>query len=142
MKFRFSLEPVLRVREHKEKIQQQKLAEKQRIKQILAEKKSEVVQELEQFLGEKEKASVYDIRKLRNAYAHMEQSHKVMEKIENDMDKADEDVNRERDKLVKAHRETHILEKVKDREHSEYKESVDRLERKHMDEIAAQYFGR
>ncbi|MDG5766747.1 flagellar export protein FliJ [Balneolales bacterium ANBcel1] len=142
MKFRFSLEPVLRVREHKEKIQQQKLAEKQRIKQILDERKSEIADELKQFLGEKEKASVYDIRKLRNAYAHMEHTHQMMGKIDRDAGKAQDEVNRERDKLLKAHRETHILEKIKDREHSAFREEADRMEQKHMDEIAAQYFGR
>jgi len=142
MKFKFSLEPVLRVREHKEKLQQQKLAEKQRIKQILTDKKEEIAEELEQFLGEKDKSSVYDVRKLRNAYAHLEQSHQKIGQIARDMDKAEEAVNRERDKLVIAHRETHILEKVKDREHTEYKKEADRVERIKMDEIAAQFFSR
>ncbi len=142
MKFRFSLEPVLRVREHKEKVQQQKLAEKQRIKKVLSEKKSKVADELEQFLGEKDNASAFDIRKLRNAYAHLEHSHQMIGKLERDMDKADEAVNRERDKLVKAHRDTHILEKVKEREHCTFRDEVDRVERKQMDEIAAQFFNR
>ena len=142
MKFRFSLEPVLRVREHKEKIQQQKLAEKQRIKKVLSEKKSKVAEELDQFLGEKDKASAFDIRKLRNAYAHLEHSHQMIGKLERDMDKADEAVTRERDKLVKAHRDTHILEKVKEREHCTFRDEVDRVERKQMDEIAAQFYNR
>lgn len=142
MKFRFSLEPVLRVREHREKVQKQKLAEKQRMKKVISEKKSKITKELEQFLGEKDKAPVHDIRKLRNAYAHLEQSHRKIGKLDREMNKADEEVNRERDKLVKAHRETHIMEKVKDREHRIFKEKINKAEQKLMDEISVQIFNK
>ncbi|MDI6401982.1 flagellar FliJ family protein [Balneolaceae bacterium ANBcel3] len=142
MKFKFSLEPVLKVREHKEKLQKQKLAEKQRQKQIISDKKDQVAAELEQFLGEKDKSAVYDTRKLRNAYAHLEQSHQLMGRLARDMDKADKAVSTERNKLVKAHRDTHIMEKVKDREHSIFKKQLEQLERKQMDEVASLFFNR
>lgn len=142
MKFRFSLEPVLRVREHREKIQKQKLAEKQRIKQVISDKKTMIAKELEQFLGEKDKSSVYDVLKLKNAYAHMENSHQLMGKLARDLEKADQAISNERDKLVKAHRETHMLEKAKDREHEEFKKETDRTERKQMDEVAANFYNR
>jgi len=142
MKFNFSLESVLKVREHKENVQKQKLAEKVRMKQMIFDKKSEVASGLEDFLFEKDNDKEYDLRKLRNCYAHLEHSHKLMEKLSREMEKADQAVNKERDKLVKAHRETHMMEKVRDREHTVFRREEERQERKNMDEIAAQLFQR
>ncbi|MBP3191938.1 flagellar export protein FliJ [Natronogracilivirga saccharolytica] len=142
MSFKFSLEPVLKVREHREKVQRQKLAEEMKRKQRISEQKEAVQADLEQFLGQKDKHKVYDVQKLRNSYAHLEHSHNVMGKLERDMQKAEDAIHKERNKLVTAHRETHIMEKAKDREFSAWKEDLERNEQKAMDEIATQYYNR
>lgn len=142
MKFKFSLQPVLNVREHREKIQKQKLAEKIRIQQDISEQRTKIAAGLEEFLSQKDSHRVYDIHKLRNSYAHLEQTHQVMEKLDRDIEKAEVAVKNERNKLVKAHRDTHILEKAKEREHHSYMKEESRKERIRMDEIAAQFFGR
>jgi len=142
MTFRFSLEPVLRVREHKEKLQRQKLAEEMKRKQKIAEQKETVEAELKSFLAQKDLHKAHDIRKLKNSYVHLEHAHNAMGKLDRDMKKVDKAIFRERDKLVVAHRETHIMEKAKDREFSTYKIELERTEQKAMDEIATQFFNR
>jgi flagellar protein FliJ len=144
MKFKFSLESVLRVREHKEKLQKQKLAEKLRMKQMILDKKSEIATGLNEFLNNQEmdKGKVHDIRKLRSSYAHLEQSHQIIGRLDREMARADRDVSKERDKLAEAHRETHMLEKVKDREQKAFRKEEERRERSQMDEIAAQFHNR
>ncbi len=142
MTFRFSLEPVLRVREHKEKLQRQKLAEEMKRKQKIAEQKETVEAELKHFLAQKDLHKAHDIRKLKNSYVHLEHAHNAMGKLDRDMKKVDKAIFRERDKLVVAHRETHIMEKAKDREFSTYKMELERTEQKAMDEIATQFFNR
>ncbi len=142
MTFRFSLEPVLRVREHKEKLQRQKLAEEMKRKKKIAEQKETVEAELKHFLAQKDLHKAHDIRKLKNSYVHLEHAHNAMGKLDRDMKKVDKAIFRERDKLVVAHRETHIMEKAKDREFSTYKIELERTEQKAMDEIATQFFNR
>lgn len=142
MTFRFSLEPVLRVREHKEKLQRQKLAEEMKRKKKIAEQKETVEAELKHFLAQKDLHKAHDIRKLKNSYVHLEHAHNAMGKLDRDMKKVDKAIFRERDKLVVAHRETHIMEKAKDREFSTYKMELERTEQKAMDEIATQFFNR
>lgn len=142
MTFRFSLEPVLRVREHKEKLQQQKLAEEMKRKQQIAEQKKAIEAELQDFLGQKDMHKVHDLQKIKNSYAHLEHAHQAMGKLDKDIKKVDKAIFRERDKLVVAHRETHIMEKAKDREYSTWKSELERIDQKAMDEIATQYFNR
>ncbi len=142
MTFRFSLDPVLRVREHKEKQQKQKLAREMKRRQNLADQKKDIAAELESFLGQKDIHKVHDIRKLRNSYAHLEHAHNVMGKLDRDMKKADKAISRERDKLIVAHREMHIMEKVRDREYTIYKTEMERADQKAMDEIATHSFNR
>jgi flagellar protein FliJ len=142
MTFRFSLEPVLLVREHKEKQQRQKLAREMKRKQSLAEQKEAIAAELEDFLGQKDLHKVHDIRKLKNSYSHLEHAHNAMGKLDRDIKKADKAISRERDKLVVAHRETHIMEKVEEREYAVYRTELERAEQKVMDEIATRTFNR
>ncbi len=142
MTFRFSLEPVLRVREHKEKLQRQKLAKEVKRRQNLADQKANIAAELDDFLGQKDLHKVHDVRKLKNSYVHLENVHNAMEKLDRDLKKADKSISRERDKLVVAHREMHMMEKVRDREYSVYKIELERFEQKAMDEIATRSFNR
>lgn len=142
MKFKFSLAPVLKVREHREKMQQQRLAEKVKAQQIIRDKHSAIASELEEFLRDKESHLVYDIQQLKSSYAHLEQTHGMMEKLSKDIQRAEKAIRRERDKLLVAHRDTHIMEKAKEREFEVFKQQVERKDRHLMDEITVQMINR
>ncbi|MEX0680469.1 MAG: flagellar FliJ family protein [Balneolales bacterium] len=142
MKFRFSLAPVLKVREHKEKLQKQRLAEKQRLRQVIADKKSEIAIGLRGFIEERDDDSVNDINRIRSSYAHMEYAHQIMGNLVRDLNRAEQDIDRERDKLIRVHRDTRIMEKAKEREHKVFLEEIDRQDRRQMDEIATQLYNR
>jgi flagellar protein FliJ len=142
MKFKFSLAPVLRVRQHEEKLQKQKLAREVKKQQEILRLREEVQQKLNDYLenaGTQEASSVHTIQRHGN---HMMQYHHAMSRLGEDLKKAEGAVNREREKLADAHKSCHILEKAKETEKSLFSEKLERIERKFMDEIATQSFSR
>ncbi|MTI86486.1 MAG: flagellar export protein FliJ [Balneolaceae bacterium] len=142
MKFKFSLDPVLKVRKHQEKIQKQKLAKQVAKKQKISELRNEVQGKLESYLNKSENEEAESIHMIRRHSAHMQQVHQRMEKLNKDMDKVDVEVVKEREKLATAHKKLHILEKVKEFEKDSFSSSVAKKEQKFMDEIATQSFSR
>lgn len=142
MKFKFSLDPVLKVRKHQEKIQKQKLAEQVAQKQKISDLRSEVQGKLENYLAEREDNPAANIHLIRRHSSHMEAVHQRMEKLSQEIDQADVKVSKEREKLAKAHKNLHILEKVKEFEKGLFSEKMAREEQKFMDEIATQSFSR
>ncbi|HBX66154.1 MAG TPA: hypothetical protein DEG32_08340, partial [Balneolaceae bacterium] len=75
MKFKFSLAPVLKVREHQEKIQKQKLAEQVSKKQKISDLQNEVQGKLKQFLNDSEEQTAASIHLIRQRSMHLEQVH-------------------------------------------------------------------
>ncbi len=109
---------------------------------MICDKKSEIANQLEDFLARKDKHKAYDAHKLRNSYAHLEHAHRVMGKLSKDVEKADQAVSKERQKLMVAHQETNIMEKMKDHEYSAFNEELNRQERKELDEIVSRCYNR
>jgi flagellar FliJ protein len=142
MKFKFSLAPVLKVREHQEKIQKQKLAEQVSRKQEISDLQHEVQGKLRQFLNDSEKQGAETIHLIRQRSAHLEQVHQKMEKLSEELSQADIKVSEERSKLAAAHKKLHILEKVREFEKGLFSDQVAQNEQKFMDEIATQSFSR
>jgi flagellar export protein FliJ len=142
MKFKFSLAPVLKVRKHQEKLQKQKLAEQVSKKQQISDVRDDVQGKLKTFLKNSEDNSIENIHMIRNRSAHLQQVHQKMNKLSRDLDKAEVEVSKEREKLATAHKNLHVLEKVKEFEKDLFSERVAKDEQKFMDEIATQSFSR
>lgn len=142
MKFKFSLDPVLKVRKHQEKLQKQKLAEQVAIKQKIGNLQQQVQGKLEDYLLSSEKTQAENIHMIRNRGVHVQMVHQEINRLNKEMDKVDVEVSKEREKLTVAHKKLHILEKVKEFEHNLYSEHVAKEEQKFMDEIATQSFSR
>ncbi|MGN8226753.1 flagellar export protein FliJ [Gracilimonas sp. BCB1] len=142
MKFKFSLAPVLKVRKHQEKLQKQKLAEQVSKKQKISDVRDDVQGKLKTFLENSEDNSVENIHMIRRRSAHLQQVHQKMDKLSRDLDKAEVEVSKEREKLATAYKNLHILEKVKEFEKGLFSERVAKDEQKFMDEIATQSFSR
>ncbi|MEX0722420.1 MAG: flagellar export protein FliJ [Gracilimonas sp.] len=142
MKFKFSLDPVLKVRNHKKKVQKQKLAEEMVQKQEIQKLKDEVQGKLKGYLQSSEENEIQNIHTVRQRASHMQQVHKRMKDLSDKLSKADENVSKARIDLAEAHKNLHIIEKVREFEKSIFNENVAKNEQKFMDEIATQSFSR
>lgn len=142
MKFKFSLAPVLKVRKHQEKLQKQKLAEQVSKKQQISDVRDDVQGKLKTFLEHSEDNTAENIHMIRRRSAHLQQVHQKMDKLSRELDQAEIKVLKEREKLATAHKNLHILEKVKEFEQSLFSEKMAKDEQKFMDEIATQSFSR
>ena len=142
MKFKFSLAPVLKVRKHQEKLQKQKLAEQVTRKQQISDVRDDVQGKLRTFLAHSEDHTVENIHMIKRRSAHLQQVHQKMNKLSEELDKAEIEVTKEREKLAAAHKNLHILEKVREFEQSLFSQRMAKDEQKFMDEIATQSFSR
>lgn len=140
MTFKFSLDPVLKVRDHQKKVQKQKLAKEVANKQEILNLQEQVQQKLKGFLDKAEQSEMQNIHTLRQRASHMQQVHQKMKQLSEQLSKADENVDSARSKLAEAHKNLHIMEKMKEFERSEFDDEVARVEQKFMDEIAAQSY--
>ncbi|WP_138430791.1 flagellar export protein FliJ [Fodinibius saliphilus] len=142
MKFDFSLEPVLKVRKHEEKLQKQKLAEKMSKKKAIASKKEKLKEKLKAHL---DTADVNDFRNLHDLKRHrryINSLHKEVEELNNNLRIVENAIEQERDKLAEVHKKRHIMEKIKEEEHELFLEKLSRQQRKMMDEIATQSYSK
>jgi flagellar protein FliJ len=145
-KFKYDLTAVLKVREIREKKEQEKFAEKNRAfleeklreEKIAAEKKGKE----EELRGVFRTGPISNFQKVLQRRAHLdvlkddlaEQVEKVME--------ASKLLEEQRAKLIEAVKDKKIMEKHKERKLDEYNKLMQGLETKFMDEIATQRFKR
>ena len=137
MKFKFSLESVLKVREHEEEIQKQKLAQKLSEKKKLHNQMAELEEKLKGHLEKTEREEFENLHKLKRHTAHMHEVHQKMKEVNGSLKTMENAVEAERDKLAAVHKERNIMEKVKEEEREYFIEKVSRQQQKVMDEIAA-----
>ena len=116
MKFKFSLEPVLKVRQHQEKVQQQKLAEEMTNKNKITSLRAEVKGKLENYLENQQEDKVANIHTIKRHNAHLMHVNDHINRLKNEENKASEKVKEERGKLAEAFKKLSILEKVKENE--------------------------
>lgn len=141
MTFKFSLEPVLKVNEHREKQQQQKYAAQVKQMQSIKDKIDDLKDRIDQ-TDDASEARYTSIHALRARYGVLEQMHVEIGKLEKELVLVDERVDAERKKLVEAHRKTHMMETMKTKEFTTFRHQVNQLEQGQMDEVAAQIVSR
>lgn len=142
MKFKFSLEPVLKVRQHQEKVQKQKLAEEVTNKNKISNLRSEVQGKLESYLDNKEQDKVANIHTIKTHNAHLIHVNDHINKLQQQENSASEKVKEERTKLAEAFKKLSILEKVKENEQGAFVKNADKNDQKFMDEISSQSHSR
>lgn len=141
MTFKFTLEPVLKVNEHREKQQQQKYAAQVQQMQVIKEK----IEDLRHRVNQDDSGSSSmpgNIHAFRTRYGVLEQMHVEIGKLEKELALVDERVEVERRKLVEAHRKTHMMETMKSKELKSFTYQVNQVEQGQMDEVAAQIVSR
>lgn len=142
MKFTFSLDSVLKVREHQEKIQQQKLAKEMQRKRNIEEVRNEVSSRLNQLLRSNEVKQFESLHSLKQLGSQMMEAHQTIDRLNGEKKEVEQAVDKERLDLAKAHKKRHIMEKVKELELNLFSEKVSRHEQILMDEIAGQLFNK
>lgn len=142
MKFKFSLDSVLKVRSHQKKLEKQKLAEEVAERNKINQLQMEVQNKLQDYLKNAEDMKVQDMQTVRRHTAHIEQVHQQMSRLNEELNAADEKITNARQKLEAAHKNLHIIEKVKEFEHEIHLGKLSREEQKFLDEIATQSFKR
>lgn len=142
MKFTFSLDSVLKVREHQEKIQQQKLAKEMQREKNIQDVQNKVTAKLNQLLKSDSVNQFESVHSMKRLGSHMMEAHQTMERLNGQKKEAEIAVDRERIDLAKAHKKKHIMEKVKELELNLFSEKVSRHEQIRMDEIASQLFNK
>jgi len=142
MKFKFSLEPVLKVRKHQEKMQKLRLAEEVMKKEEIEQIKQNVNQKLHDFLETGQTEQAANLHNVKVYSVHLQEAHQAMKQLNVKADEAEKRIGKEREKLAQAHKNKHILMKLKEGEERLFKKELNRYEQKTMDEIATQSFGR
>lgn len=142
MKFKFSLDPVLKVRNHKKKVHKQKLAEEMANKQEIVKLRDQVQVKLKSFLENTEHTEIQNVQMVRQRASHIQQVHQKMKKLSEELSEADKNVSKARNNLAEAHKNLHIIEKVKEFEKSIFNDNMAKQEQKFMDEIATQSFSK
>jgi flagellar FliJ protein len=142
MAFKFSLESVLKVRKHEEKIQKQKLATKLMKKKKIDDVKNEVQTKLKSYLNDDNIEEAQNIQKIQRHGRHILQAHELIKKLNSESTEAEKLVSKVRENLTSAHKNRHILEKLKEVEQNGFTRKLQRDEQKTMDEIATQSFSR
>ena len=130
MKFKFSLEPVLKVRQHQEKVQQQKLAEELTNKNKISDLRNSVQGKLESYLETKDQDKAANIHAIKTHNAHLIQVNDHINKLQQQEEQADKKVKEERSKLAEAFKKLSILEKVKENEHGTFVKDAAKTDQK------------
>jgi len=143
-KFKYGLQPVLKVRAIKEKKEQEKFAKKQRT--FLDEKEKEEVIRDDKFNKEDDLRKVYkkgpisDFGKVLNRKAHLEVLKTDLDKQVDQVIEASKKLEEQRAKLIASMKDKKIMEKHREKKLDEYKKSMLDLETKFLDEIATERF--
>lgn len=138
MKFDFSLEPVLKVRKHEEKVQKQKLAVKVSEKQDLSKRKRNLQNKLKALLDGTDAEEFENLHDLKRHKNFVKEVHQRMQKLNDSLKVVEHAVNKQRDKLATVHKKRHIMEKLKEEEREVLLEEMARQQRKALDEVATQ----
>ncbi|MCW9705376.1 flagellar export protein FliJ [Fodinibius salsisoli] len=142
MTFEFSLESVLKVRKHEEKVQKQKLAEKLNKKKDLNELKERLAKKLENHISGADSIKFVNLHDLQRQQQYINELHEKVKKVNNSLDSIKAAVEQQRDKLAEVHKKRHIMEKVKEGERELFLEEMNKQQRKVMDEVATQTFSK
>lgn len=143
-RFDYGLEPVLKVRAIKEKKEQEKFAHKQ--KKLIEEKEKE--DEIKTNKSNKEddlrkvfkKGPITDFSRVLQRKAHLEVLKDDLDKQVDKVIEASKQLEEQRAKLITSMKDKKIIEKHKEKKLDEYKDIMQHLETKFLDEIATERF--
>ncbi len=137
----FQLHTVLKYRQNLEDRAMQRLARVQQEAASLREERQEQQERLEQAQNDlegfkREGANISRIVLYRN---HIHSIQARMDRLDSELHKAEQRVERKREELLRASRSKRLLEKLKERQDHRYRRHLEDLEESELDEIAVLY---
>lgn len=136
-KFKFNLEPVLKVRKHKVDNAKNELAkvlaEKQKRQNLIDENLNEIKQL-------QNKGAISDITFLQNRFNRIQLLEMNNQKIQHEIDNIIEIENLRRRELTNLMRDEKVIEKLKDKKKADYNYKINKEENEFIDEIASRNF--
>lgn len=143
-KFKYDLASVLKVREIKEKKEQEKFAEKKRTFMTEKERedaiKEDKINKENDLRGVFKKGQISDFSKVLTRKAHLEVVKDDLDKQVEKVISASNKLEEQRARLVASIKDKKIMEKHRERKLDEYKKMILSLETKFLDEIATERF--
>lgn len=144
-KFKFELEPVLRVRRHQEEQQRQAFARVQKKKINLQEQLQRTynrIEEYNQLINTKATGtdSAMGVARYQQQYSYLEEEHNRIWRLKQQIKEVQKELDKERKKLIEANKKVKILENLESKKRMLFLEEVDRLEQKQLNEVATQRY--
>ena len=144
--FKYQLESVLKVKNIREKKEQEKFAQKQKEFFIEKQKEKEIeddkANKAEELRGMMRKGKISDFAKVLQRRDHL---NLLKEQLDDQIEKvieASKNLDKQREKLLDAMKDRKIIEKDKEHKFDKYNEVMKQLEIKFLDEIATLRFKR
>ncbi|MBN1899273.1 MAG: flagellar export protein FliJ [Spirochaetes bacterium] len=137
-KYRFPLQKLLEIREHKENLIKNEMAQAQRKKIEHQMKKEKMNKKYHQGLKDMkydEKARLLSIAKLQLYQQYFRYLHYVMDKQDTLIRLSDEEIAIIAKKLIEARKEKRVIEKLKERTFKKYQKEVAKEEQDFLDEV-------
>lgn len=135
--FKFSLDPVLKVRSHEETIRKQALAREVGRHAGMVRLREQVQSRLEEGVRESGSGGSGRIQDLQRIHAYGEEMRQQMVEIDRSLDEQEQRVAREKSLLTEANQRRQVLENLRDRQLERFRYEEDRQEQKGLDEVAA-----
>lgn len=142
MKFKFRFDSVLTIRKHEEEIQRQKYANALRVKYNIENQKAEIKEVMDKYNHAFEHKLPTGRLGIMQHYSHIQDSQQKIWELNNALKRADEEVERERLKLVEANKKTKMLEILETKDRKSFIIEMERMEERQLNEIATQLFNR
>ncbi len=144
-KFRFPLQKLLEIKEHKEKLVKNEMAKAQRKKVIYLNEKQDIINKYKNGLKnmkQEEKNKRLSVDKLQNYQKYF--SYLKMEESERDnlIKLADEEIAIIAKKLVEARKEKRVLERLKEKKLQQYNYELRKEEQDFLDEVGINKYAR
>lgn len=137
-RFVFRLAPYLKLCEHRESVERQRLAEMLQERQRLQDHLSRLSSELDGLLRRmrgKPEMPAYEAGWYRARISALEVG---IQDAERRLESFDEEVAEQRNRLVKARRETRVVERLRDKQWQRYQAAVAAAAQKEIDELFSQ----
>jgi flagellar protein FliJ len=137
--FRFRLQPVLDLRANRQEQAQKKLADSVRALQAEEERLTAMYQELSSYYGEwnEQRKNFTDINDVRIYQRYLGRLERNVKEQMAQIRRQEQVVNGMRAALIQATKDKKIMERLKDKRYQEFLETINKLERNFMDEIAS-----
>ncbi|MEX1213282.1 MAG: flagellar FliJ family protein [Balneolaceae bacterium] len=135
--FRFSLEPVLKVRSHEETLRKQALSREVGRRYDMVRLREQVRSRLAEGLMEADSGRMGRIQDLQRVHAYGEEMRQKMIELDRSLETQEIRVATEQARLTDANRRRRVLENLRDRQQEAYQYEEEQQEQKGLDEVAA-----